>query len=173
MFEFPTLLESQLMSLEFFMKYGEPLKEKEEPFPSSLVGFQLSWPICLRVPFTDCNFVFPLFARCCYKWPSTACCCCCCMSSDPSNRLKWTNSHQCTSWGWGRWSRFGDEPKTHLPLPKVIDFFSLFSTPNFFPPTYLPFPTYLTWFCIHSIIRTQEWCQSSGAVGARVELKSG
>ncbi len=63
--------------------------------------------------------------------------------SDTSSwRLEWTCRHQCTSWRWGRWSRFGDEPKTHPPLPKVLSFFSLFSTPKSFPPTYLP-PIYL------------------------------
>jgi len=35
MSEFPTLLEAQLMSSEFFTEYGEPLKEKDEPFPST------------------------------------------------------------------------------------------------------------------------------------------
>ncbi len=60
--------------------------------------------------------------------------------------LEWTNSHQCTSWGWGRWSQFGDEPITHPPLPRVFRFFNFLSALRFFPPTYLPPPTYLTWF---------------------------
>ncbi len=55
--------------------------------------------------------------------------------------LEWTSSHQCTSWGWGYLNCFGDEPKTHPPLPKVFGFFSLFSAQIFFLPTYLP-PTY-------------------------------
>jgi len=85
MSEFPTLLEAQLMLSEFFTEYGEPVKEKDEPFPSTPVGFQLSWPICLHVPFTDRNSVFPLFACCCCccKWPSAVACCC--MSSESSN----------------------------------------------------------------------------------------
>jgi hypothetical protein len=33
---------------------------------------------------------------------------------------------------------FWDEPKTYPPLPKVFGFSILFSTPKFFPPTYLP-----------------------------------
>jgi len=69
-----------------------------------------------------------------------------------TRRLEWTSSHQCTRSGWGHSSHFGDEPKTHPPLPKVFSFFSLFSTPKFFLPTYLP-PTYLTSFWVHSIIR--------------------
>ncbi len=56
-------------------------------------------------------------------------------------KAEWTSSHQCTSSRWGHSSRFGDEPKTHPPLPKVFGFFSLFSAPNFFLPTYLPLPT--------------------------------
>ncbi len=55
--------------------------------------------------------------------------------------LKWTSIHQCPSWGWGHSSRFGDESKTHPPLPKAFGFFSLFFAPKFFPLTYLP-PTY-------------------------------
>jgi hypothetical protein len=51
---------------------------------------------------------------------------------------------------------FWDEPKTHLPLPKVLGFFSLLSAPKFFPPTYLPPPSYLTSFCTHYIVRVQE-----------------
>ncbi len=55
---------------------------------------------------------------------------------------------------------FGDEPKTH-PLPMPIDFSAFFSTPKFSPPTYfppplptyLPSPTSLTSFPIHSILR--------------------
>ncbi len=84
MSEFPTLLEAQLMLSEFFTEYGEPRKEKDEPFPSTPVGFQLFWPTCLHVPLTDRNSVFPIFACCCCKWPSAAGACCC-MSSDPSN----------------------------------------------------------------------------------------
>jgi hypothetical protein len=64
-------------------------------------------------------------------------------SSDTSSWwLEWTNNHQCTSWGLGCSSHFGDEPKTHPPLPKVFGFFNLFSAPKLLPPTYLP-PTYL------------------------------
>jgi hypothetical protein len=56
----------------------------------------------------------------------------------------WTSSHQCTSSGWGRSSRFGDEPKHiqvghfyfSLPLPRV--FSALFSAPKFSLPTYQP-----------------------------------
>jgi hypothetical protein len=56
MSEFPTLLEAQLMLSEFFTEYGEPLKKKDEPFPSTPVGFQLSWPSCLHVPFHRSQF---------------------------------------------------------------------------------------------------------------------
>jgi len=83
-----------------------------------------------------------------------------------TSRLEWTSSHQCTSWGWGCSSCFRDESKTHPPLPKVFGRFSLFSAPKFFPPTslpptylpptYLPLLTYLTSFCAHSIVKTQE-----------------
>ncbi len=68
-------------------------------------------------------------------------------SHDTWRGLEWTSSHQCTSWGWGRWSRFGDEPKRHPPCPKF--FFSPASIlpqkisllPTYLPPTYLPPPT--------------------------------
>ncbi len=61
-------------------------------------------------------------------------------------------------WGW---------TKTHLPLPRVFGFFSPFSAPKFFPPTYLPPPTYLLLtylplpthlvsFCVHSIAKAWE-----------------
>ncbi len=60
-------------------------------------------------------------------------------------------------WGW---------TKNTSSLAKVIHFFSLFSAPEFFPPTYLP------WFCAHSIARAQEQRQNSRAVGARPELGS-
>ncbi len=91
-----------------------------------------------------------------------------------TRRLEWTISHQCTSSGWGHSSRFGDEPKTHPPLPKVFGFFSLFSAPKFFlptylPPTYLPPPTYLTSFCAHSIVEAHESSKQEGRRG-RVEL---
>ncbi len=56
-------------------------------------------------------------------------------------RSEWTSSHQCTSWGWGHSSRFGDEPKTH-PLPIPRDFSTPFSVPKFTSPTYLH-PSYL------------------------------
>ncbi len=59
------------------------------------------------------------------------------------NRLEWTSSQQCTNWGWGYWSRFGDEPKTHFPLPKLFGFFTLFFTPKVLPRTYLPPPIYI------------------------------
>ncbi len=54
------------------------------------------------------------------------------------HQLEWTSSHQCTSWGWARWSRFADEQKSHPPCPH------LFSAPKFsplLPTTYLPPPT--------------------------------
>ncbi len=51
--------------------------------------------------------------------------------------LEWTSSHQCTSWGWGCSSCFGDEPKTH-PLPLPREFSAPLSAPKFSPPTYLP-----------------------------------
>jgi hypothetical protein len=80
--------------------------------------------------------------------------------------LEWTSSHQCTSWGWGRWSCFGDEPKAHPPYPKLLFFFHLFFAPKIFPPTYLP-PT------SHSIATAwelleweQEQSQSPRVVGA-------
>jgi hypothetical protein len=41
MSEFPTLLEAQLMLSEFFTEYGEPLKEKDEPIPSTPVRLTL------------------------------------------------------------------------------------------------------------------------------------
>ncbi len=55
--------------------------------------------------------------------------------------LEWNNSHQCTSSGWGRSSRFGDEPKTH-PLALPRDFSAPVSAPKFSPHTYSPRPTY-------------------------------
>jgi hypothetical protein len=77
------------------------------------------------------------------------------LSSTPGAWLEWTSGHQCTSWGWGRLSRFGDEPKTH-PLSLPRDFSASFSAPEFSPPTYLPPLTYLTSFCAHSIVKAQE-----------------
>ncbi len=73
--------------------------------------------------------------------------------------LEWISSHQCTSWGWGRSSRFGMNQKHILPCPKFLVFsisylpqsFSLLPTsllppfhlspPSYLPPTYLPPPT--------------------------------
>jgi hypothetical protein len=100
-------------------------------------------------------------------------------------RLEWTSSHQCTSWGWGHWSHFGDEPKTHPPIPKVFGFFHpllypkvipsylppchlppfLFTSP-FLPPTCLPPPTYITWLCTHSIAKAREWFEWEPQQGA-------
>jgi hypothetical protein len=53
----------------------------------------------------------------------------------------------------------GSEPKTHPPLPKVFSFFSLFSAPKFFAPTYLPHLTKLTSFCTHFMClrRRRKW----------------
>jgi hypothetical protein len=59
------------------------------------------------------------------------------------SQLEWTSSHQCTSWGWSRWSRFGDEPKPHLPSPNIYIFSRLCSAPKHFSPTYLPPTSYL------------------------------
>ncbi len=94
--------------------------------------------------------------------------------------LEWTSSHQCTSWGWGRSSRFGMNQKHILPCPKFLVFsisylpqsFSLLPTsllltspllppfhlypPSYLPPTYLPPPTYLTSFCVHSIVKARK-----------------
>ncbi len=63
--------------------------------------------------------------------------------------LEWTNSHQCTSWGWGNSSCFGDEPKTY-PFPLPMDFSAPCSLPKFSP------PTSLTSFPTHAISRAQE-----------------
>ncbi len=49
-------------------------------------------------------------------------------------RLEWTNSHQCTSWGWARSTRFADE---HPPCPSRL-FFHLLSAPKFSTSTLLP-----------------------------------
>jgi hypothetical protein len=84
-------------------------------------------------------------------------------------RLEWTSNHQCTSLGWGRSSHFGDEPKTHpLPFPWFSQPSSLPQTfpflpnpPSYFPPTYLPLPTFLTSFCIHSITGVQDNLKTS------------
>jgi hypothetical protein len=51
--------------------------------------------------------------------------------------LEWTNSHQCTSCRWARWSRFPDERKSHPPYPHIY-IFSTSSLPQNFPPSYLP-----------------------------------
>jgi hypothetical protein len=64
-----------------------------------------------------------------------------------SIRLEWTNSHQCTNWGWGHSNHFEDEPKTH-PLPLPRDFSSPFLYPKIFP-SYLPPPS----FPVHSVSR--------------------
>jgi len=50
-------------------------------------------------------------------------------------RLEWTSNHQCTSWGWSRWSHFGDEPKPHPPCPNIYIFFP----PLFCPKTFLSY----------------------------------
>jgi len=57
--------------------------------------------------------------------------------------LEWTSSHQCTVWGWARWSCFADEQKSHPPCPHCFFFFHLFSAPKFsrlLPTTYHPLP---------------------------------
>ncbi len=59
--------------------------------------------------------------------------------------LEWTSSHQCTSSGWARWSRFADEQKSHPPCPHGF-FFPTSSLPQNFPPStyHLPTPPPLT-----------------------------
>jgi hypothetical protein len=76
------------------------------------------------------------------------------------SKLEWTSSYQSTGWGWGFSSCSGDEPKTYPPLPKVFGFFSLFFAPKFFP------PTYLTSFCIHSIVKAWESLKWEGRIGS-------
>ncbi len=76
-------------------------------------------------------------------------------------RLEWINNHQCTSWGWARWTRFAAD---HLPAR--IGFFSRilpapkFSTKNIF---YLPPPTYHLPHSIwpHSIARAPKTLSAS------------
>jgi len=69
-------------------------------------------------------------------------------------RLEWISTHQCTSWGWARSTRFGDEPKPHLDCPNIYFFSHLYSAPKTFlpylpsspllpPPSYLPPTSYL------------------------------
>jgi len=97
-------------------------------------------------------------------------------SNPPSTWLEWTNSHQCTSWGWGHWNHFGDKPKTHPPCPKLLVFstsslpqkFSLL--PTSLPPTspsYLRLPPPTSHLILRSLHR-----QSSKVVGARAGAKS-
>ncbi len=71
-------------------------------------------------------------------------------------QLEWTNSHRCTNLGWGRSSRFWDEPKTH-PLP-AHGFFSPLFCPKIFPSYLLPplLPTSFTSFPTHSISKAWE-----------------
>jgi hypothetical protein len=69
--------------------------------------------------------------------------------------MEWTNTHQCTNWGWGCWTHFVDEPKAHPPCPKLLFFFTSFLPQKFsllptyplsyFPPhiSHLPPPSYL------------------------------
>jgi hypothetical protein len=59
-------------------------------------------------------------------------------------------------------SRFGDEPKTHPPLPKVFGSFSLLSAAMFFP------PTYLSHLILHSL-----HCRSLGELGAGGQKREG
>ncbi len=54
--------------------------------------------------------------------------------------LEWTSSHQCTSWGWGHWSCFRDEPKTHPPTQSYWFFQPLLYTQKI---SLLPPPSYL------------------------------
>ncbi len=56
-----------------------------------------------------------------------------CLSS--RSGLEWTSSHQCTSWGWSRSTRFVDE---HPPCPSRF----FFSPPLYPEILYLPPPTY-------------------------------
>jgi len=113
--------------------------------------------------------------------------------------LEWTNSHQCTSWGWARSTHFGDE---HPPCPSGF-FFSpplcpeilylpptspflpssllspLLPPPSYLPPTYhLPSPSSLppsNPTPPHSITRALEtssgwsWSWSTGARAVVVE----
>jgi hypothetical protein len=77
------------------------------------------------------------------------------------------------SWGWGRWSHFGDEPKPHPPCPNIF-FFSPISTlpqnisflPIYLPPTYLP-PTSPLLPPISYLRSPSPECQSA-RTGARV-----
>jgi len=59
----------------------------------------------------------------------------------PLHCLEWTSSHQCTSWGWTRSTRFADE---HPPCPSRFFFHLLsalkFSTSPLLPTTYQPHP---------------------------------
>jgi len=57
--------------------------------------------------------------------------------------VEWTSTHQCTSWGWGCWTHFVDEPKAHPPYPKLLFFFTSFLPQKFsllptYPLSYLP-----------------------------------
>jgi hypothetical protein len=102
--------------------------------------------------------------------------------------LEWTSNHQCTSWGWGRWSRFGDEPKTNPPCPQVLFFSASYlpqnfpllptslpptsallftSPPSYHPPptSHLPPPSYMPPPTSHSIARAREQSSMSGRGG--------
>ncbi len=105
--------------------------------------------------------------------------------STTKNWLEWTNNHQCTSWGWGHSSHFGDEPKTHPPLPKVFGFFSLFYAPSFslLPTSFLftspLLPTSPHFAFIPSLELGSTWsgthefhCQNLGMLETRVRIMS-
>ncbi len=80
------------------------------------------------------------------------------LSSGPVPGLEWTSSHQCTSWGWTRSTRFADE---HPPCPSRFFFFTSSLPWNSLPPpSYLP-PTNPT--PPHSIARAPETSSSYGA----------
>jgi hypothetical protein len=63
--------------------------------------------------------------------------------------LEWISSHQCTSWGWARWTRFADD---HLPArigfffpdppcPKILYQKNSLPPPSYLPPTSRLLPT--------------------------------
>jgi len=80
-------------------------------------------------------------------------------------RLEWTSNHQCTSSGWGRSSRFEDEPKTH-PLPVPRDFSALFFAPKFSKLPTPPPPYYFPHLISHSL-----HLQSSGELPSLNSIK--
>ncbi len=106
--------------------------------------------------------------------------------------LEWISSHQCTSWGWARWTRFADD---HLPArigfffpdppcPKILYQIFFLPPPSYLPSTspllptfYLPPPTNPT--PPHSIARARVverklklWSWSCGAVVVELLLWS-